>query len=209
MHFNSEASLTPLVQADAVIHERHSVRIKALALRAQYADDLRREVQHLPEFLLALAQCLCEAFLLRDIDPYSDEPLERPAAGRGRADAAYMTNRSVRTHDPICDVESAMLGQHRLDLLRDELPIGWMYERDVFRDARRFTVGIQTMNRKQLGRPVLETRSGELPASRVREPLSLCQVVLGLLSFFDVDVDPDPVEDRAIVPSERLHATEE
>ncbi len=44
------------------------------------------------------------------------------------------------------------------------------------------------MNRKQLGRPVFETGSGEPPASGVREPLSLRQVELGLLSFFDVEV---------------------
>jgi hypothetical protein len=43
----------------------------------------------------------------------------------------------------------------------------------------------------------------------VREPLSLRQVELGLPAFFDVEVDPDPIEERSVVPSESLGATEE
>src|SRR5260221_2139743 len=43
------ASLTPLVEADAVIGERHPIRIQLLELGPQYADELWREVQHLPE----------------------------------------------------------------------------------------------------------------------------------------------------------------
>ena len=31
----------------------------------------------------------------------------------------------------------------------------------------------------------------------------------GLLAFFDIEVDPDPGEDRSVVPTERLRATEE
>ncbi len=39
--------------------------------------------------------------------------------------------------------------------------------------------------------------------------LSLAQCLCeALLSFFDVEVDPDPVEQRTVVPSKRLHPTE-
>src|ERR1700752_2241720 len=68
MHFRCKASLAPLVQADAVILERHPVRIKALVLRAQYTNDLRHQVQHLAELPFAWAQRVCEGFLLRNID---------------------------------------------------------------------------------------------------------------------------------------------
>src|SRR5262249_23460819 len=138
-----------------------------------------------------------------------DEPLEDPAAGRGRADAPYMANRAVGTHNPFREVESAMLGQDRLDFLRDGLPIVRVYERHVFRNRWRPAAGVEAMNRKQLGRPVLETGSVEHPAARMRETLSLSQVELGSLAFFDVDVEPDPVEDRSVVAAERLRATEE
>jgi hypothetical protein len=63
--------------------------------------------------------------------------------------------------------------QHRLNLSRDELPIVRMHERDVLLEARRCAIMTQAMNREQLGRPVLETRRREPPASGVREPLRL------------------------------------
>src|SRR5882762_11855049 len=60
MNFSDMANLTPLVEAYAVIVERHSIRIQPLELRPQYADELWREVQHLAEFLLALAPRLSQ-----------------------------------------------------------------------------------------------------------------------------------------------------
>jgi hypothetical protein len=43
----------------------------------------------------------------------------------------------------------------------------------------------------------------------VRESLSLCQVELSLLAFVDIEIDPYPIEERAVFPSERLRPTEE
>src|SRR5882762_2481801 len=60
MNFSDMANLTPLVEAYAVIVERHSIRIQPLELRPQYADELWREVQDLAEFLLALAPRLSQ-----------------------------------------------------------------------------------------------------------------------------------------------------
>ena len=51
-----------------------------------------------------------------------------------------MTNRSIGSHNPFREIESAMLCQHRLNFLRDELPIVRVYERDVFRDRWRLDV---------------------------------------------------------------------
>src|SRR5258705_6754422 len=128
MNLRSTVSLTPLVESDAEIRERDSVRIQALGLGPQDADKLGREIQNLAEFTLALAQRACEDLVLRDVDTRS----HKLAVGRRHADAAYLANRSVRAHDPLREIESPMLCQHRLNLPRDELPIVRMYERHVF-----------------------------------------------------------------------------
>src|SRR5712692_2299378 len=209
MNLRSTVSLTPVVEADAVVGERHSIRKQPFEPGPQHADELWREVQHLPEFTLALAQRAGEDLVLRNVNPGSDEPLEHSAVCRWRADAPDITNRLVRTHDPLREVESAMLRQHRLNLLRDDISVVRMHERHVFLDGRCVLRRIEAVDREQLRRPVLKARRGERPASRMCEPLSLCQVELGLLAFVDVEVDPDPVEDRSVVSTERLRATEE
>src|SRR5712692_10631818 len=209
MNLRSTVSLTPLVESDAVIRERDSVRIQALGLGSQDADKLGREIQNLAEFTLALAQRACENLVLRDVDPGSDEPLGDSAVCRWRADAPDVTNRLVRTHDPLRKIESAMLGQHRPNFLRDEISVARMHERHVFRDRWRLAAGIEAMDREQLRRPVFKARRGERPASRMREALSLCQVELGFLAFVDVEVDPDPILHCSIGRSERLGTAEE
>jgi hypothetical protein len=55
------------------------------------------------------------------------------------------------------------------------------------------------MDREQLGRPVVETGGIECPATGMREPLSLRKVELGLLLFLDIEVNPDPIQERSIV----------
>ena len=140
--------------------------------------------------------------MLGHIDACSDEPLHPGVCG-WRADPPYMTNRSVGAHDPLREVESARLGQHRLNLLRDELPIVRMYEREIFLGGRWFAVWIQAINRKQLGRPLLETGGIECPATGVREPLSLRQVELGLLAVVDVHARSVPLDDLAARISQR------
>src|SRR6266478_3397082 len=47
-----------------------------------YTYKLRREVQHLPELCLALAQCRYEFLMHRHINLDSDEPPKHPATGR-------------------------------------------------------------------------------------------------------------------------------
>src|SRR5258706_818250 len=102
-----------------------------------------------------------------------------------------------------------MLRQQRPNFLRDEIAVVRMHKRHVFLEGRCFLRRIEAVDREQLRRPVLKARRGERPASRMCEALSLCQVELGLLAFVDVEVDPDPVEDRSVVPHKRFCATEE
>src|SRR5258706_10587845 len=209
MNFSAGPLVLPLIKTDPEVIECDAVDVKVLAVGPKNSDELRREVQRLPEFHFTLAQCACEDFVLRDVDPGSDEPLGHSAVCRWRADAPDMTNRSVRPHDPLREVESAMLRQQRPNFLRDEISVVRMHERHVFLDGGCLLRRIEAVDRKQLRRPVLKARRGERPASRMCEPLSLCQVELGLLAFVDVEVDPDPVEDRSVVPTERLRAAEE
>src|SRR5260221_1072820 len=201
--------VTPLIKSEAEVVKSAAVHKRTLEAASENSYELWCEVQNLPKLLFALAQRACEDLVLGHIDSRSDERLDHPAGSRWRADAPYMTNRSVRPHDPLREVESAMLGQHRLNFLRDELPIIRMDQCHVFRDARRRAVRIQAINRKHLGRPVRETGSGERPTTGMRESLSLCQVKLGLLALLNIEVDPDPILHRSIGRSERLGAAEE
>src|SRR5205814_3173162 len=113
----------PLIQTHPKVIERGAIRIQWASIRSNYTDALRCEVQHLPEFLLALAQCRCENLVLRDVDPGSDEPLGHSAVFSWRADAPDMTNRSVRPHDPLCEVECPMLRLHGPNFLRDRISV--------------------------------------------------------------------------------------
>src|SRR5260221_4997914 len=201
--------VTPLIKSEAEVVKSAAVHKKTLEAASENSYELWCEVQNLPKLLFALAQRACEDLVLGHIDSRSDERLDHPPGSRWRADPPSMTNRSVRPHDPLREVESAILGQHRLNFLRDELPIVRMDQCHVFRDARRRAVRIQAINRKQLGRPVRETGSGERPTTGMRESLSLCQVKLGLLALLNIEVDPDPILHRSIGRSEGLGTGEE
>src|SRR3977135_1083261 len=109
MNFSAGPSVLPLIKTDTEIIEGDAVDVKALAVGPENSYELRREVQRLPEFHFTLAQRLRENLVLRDVDPGSDEPLEHSGVCRWRADAPDVTNRLVRTHDPLREVESAML----------------------------------------------------------------------------------------------------
>src|SRR6266478_5492677 len=67
MNFIFMASQTPLVEADAVISERHSIRVQPLELRPQYADELWSEVQHLPEFCFVFPDLFLGRLMLGNV----------------------------------------------------------------------------------------------------------------------------------------------
>src|SRR5258707_8939541 len=73
MNFIFMASLTPLVEADAVISERHSIRVQPLELGPQYADELWREVQHLPELCFLYADLYLGSLVLSNVGHRPDE----------------------------------------------------------------------------------------------------------------------------------------
>src|SRR5229473_7587982 len=132
--------------------------------------------------------------LLGDIHPCADKPLKRPAVSRGGTHATHVTNLSIWPHDPFREVEAAMVCQHPLNCLCDELPIFRVYERHIFVYCWRLAVWIKPMNPEQLWRPIVEPSSVEGPATHMRKALSLPEVELCLFPIFNVEIDPDPIQ---------------
>src|SRR5258707_10059057 len=69
---------------------------------------------------------------------------------------------------------------------------------------------LKPINVEKFVRPVREkTRRVQNPAAQVPKPLSLCEVELRLFAFFNLEVDPDPIQQSSVARPERLRATEE
>src|SRR5260221_7255617 len=81
---------------------------------------------------------------------------------------------------------------------------------DEFFGSRQVIPWIKTQNAVALLRPMPDVGVGTPgPTARVAESLRLSQVELGSLELFDVEVDPDPIQQRSVFRPERLCATEE
>src|SRR6185503_3636515 len=82
MNVRSETSLPPIIDTHAEVSERHTVRVHALTLRPEYADQLRREVQHLAEFQALVLNCLLRLLALFNVkieaDPIQYRSILRP-----------------------------------------------------------------------------------------------------------------------------------
>src|SRR5258705_10877485 len=80
----------------------------------------------------------------------------------------------------------------------------------VFLKAGPFFRRIKTINVEKFVRPVREkTRRVQNPAAYVCKPLSLCEAELRLFAFFNLEVNPDPIQQSSIARPETLCATEE
>src|SRR5882762_9919259 len=80
----------------------------------------------------------------------------------------------------------------------------------VFLKAGPFFRRIKPINVEKFVRPVREkARRVQNPAAHVCKPLSLCEVELRSFRFFNLEVNPDPIQQSPIARSERLCATEE
>ena len=85
-----------------------------------------------------------------------------------------------------------------------------MDDRQVFLKAEPFFRRVKTINEEKFVRPVREkTRRVQNPATHMREPLCLCEVELRLLAFFNLEVNPDPIQQSSIARPERFGATQE
>jgi hypothetical protein len=87
-------------------------------------------------------------FLLSNVYRRPHEPPENSVACHGRAHAPHVTDFAVGPYYPLREVEPAMISQHLLDLLYDELPILRVHERYVLLCGRGFPSCIETVDTK-------------------------------------------------------------
>src|ERR1700720_4041980 len=163
MNLRSTVSLTPLVESNAEIRERDSVRIQALGVGSQDADKLGHEIQNLAQFPLTFPNRLDQLLLLSDIHPRAHESPKSPRLSRGNAHATDASNPSVRPQDSLREVECPRGRQHLLNLLLDEFPIFRMYQGQIFFLRRGVACRVKSVDLKQLRRPILEPSRVEYP----------------------------------------------
>ena len=99
------------------------------------------------------------------------------------------------THNPFREVKAAMVCQHLLNCLRNELAIFRVYEPPNIR----LSLGPYRLDQAHESETAPETSSRnptnlECPATHMREALSLRKVELCLLPVFDVEVNADPIQ---------------
>src|SRR5258705_5210544 len=100
--------------------------MEMFAVWSVYPNKLRREVQHLPKFLLTFPKRFDQLLLLSDIHPRADELLQGRVATRD-ADATYMANAAVTSHDSFRKVEAGPACKHLLNFVLDKFPIFRMH----------------------------------------------------------------------------------
>src|SRR6202021_1046939 len=209
MNLRSTVALTPLVESDAEIRERDSVRIQALGVGSQDADKLGHEIQNLALFTLPFPNRLDQLLLLSHIHPRAHESLKSPRLSRRNAHATDASNPSVRPQNSLREVECPMGRQHLLNLLLDEFPIFRMPQGQILFLRWRLASRIQSVNLKQLRRPILEPSRVEYPATCVSKPLSFREVELDLFAFINFEIHSDPEQQLSVRSPNRFGATEE
>src|SRR5258705_11863703 len=90
MNRQTRASLPPLVEADAEVFHRGVIQIETLTRGPEYPNELRAEVQHLPELDFTSAQFLLCSFALSDVDHSAHKFTEM--AGRAQNRMTYDVN---------------------------------------------------------------------------------------------------------------------
>src|SRR5580658_5425318 len=147
-----------------------AARITSLSAASVDRNELRREVQHLPEFLLALPQRVDQLVLRSNIHPRADELPGRCVATRD-PHATDAANLSVGPHESPSEVDCSTARQHLLNLSLDRYPVFRMHQGQIFLFFRRFAVRIESVDFKQLRRPIFEPASGKCPAPHMGKPL--------------------------------------
>src|SRR6266852_5419723 len=122
--------------------------------------------------------------MLGDIHSGTEKPFENSVFNKGNTHATYVTNLSIWPHNPLSEVESAMVGQHPLNFLFHELPIVWVNEVQIFFYCWRLLAWMKAVNVEQLGRPIIESSNIECPATHMSEALSFAQINPGSLQGF-------------------------
>src|SRR6478672_621412 len=114
--FTAIRSFPPLFKVKAEVIERDVVGIKAFAVGTENCDNLRREVQHLPELHFTSAQFLLCSFTLSDVDHSAHKFNEM--AGRAQNRMTYDVNvpdGAIQMHDAVVRLPLCLLADSRLD----------------------------------------------------------------------------------------------
>src|SRR6266852_8164402 len=114
--FTAIRSLPPLFKVKAEVIERDVVGIKTFAVRSEYRNKLRCEVEHLPELHFTSAQFLLCSFTLSDVDHSAHKFNEM--AGRAQNRMTYDVNvpdGAIRMHDAVLRLPLCLLADSRLD----------------------------------------------------------------------------------------------
>src|SRR4029077_15575057 len=108
--------LPPLFKVKAEVIERDAVGIETFAVRSEYRNKLRCEVQHLPELRFTSAQLLLCTFTLSDVDHSAHKFNEM--AGRAQNRMTYDVNvpdGAIGMHDAVVRLPLCLLANSRLD----------------------------------------------------------------------------------------------
>src|SRR6266436_1542959 len=118
--FTAIRSLPPLFKVNAEVIERDVVGIKAFAVRSEYRNKLRCEVQHLPELHFTSAQFLLCSFTLSDVD-HSTHEFNQIAgwAENGMAYCIDISDIALGMNDSVIQFELRLLANGSVELLPD------------------------------------------------------------------------------------------
>ena len=127
-----------------------------------------------------------------------------------------MLCRAIRHQQAMLIIEVSSVGRRALECVFDETHVVRMRSLED-QIGRWFGPGRVSVNpsgflgpEQSFGASFHGNEAGAAESLRVCEVLfAPAELDFGLLTFFDVEVDPDPVEDRSIVRSKGLRATEE
>src|SRR5580692_8890629 len=100
--------LPPLFETNAEVVEGNAIGIQTFAVGPVDRNKLRREVQHLPKFLLTFPKRLDQLLLLSDIHSGAHESPASPFLSRESTHATDASNLSVRPHNSLREVECSM-----------------------------------------------------------------------------------------------------
>src|ERR1700752_1611286 len=119
-------ALDPPLESHAEILECLSVRIETLVPRPLYADHLRREIQHLPQFRLLLADLVLRALAFRDVDDRADNLVVARFVPHAMRAIVEMLYRAIRHQQPMLVVEVTFASGRTRNRVFDEADIVWM-----------------------------------------------------------------------------------
>src|SRR5580658_3446211 len=108
-------SLLPLVETKTEVIQHGAVGIKAFADRSVYSNELRGEIQHLPELRLTSAQFFLCSITLRDVDYSADKLNELAGCAQNRmSNDVNVPDVAIRMHDAVVCLELCLLADRRL-----------------------------------------------------------------------------------------------